>query len=87
MFIDAHAHYEDKAFSGDLAEVLKKAADAGCEAIVDAAQDIPTARKIMKMTKSFPNIYAAVGVHPHCASSFDELYDVLAKWADGAVSF
>ena len=23
----------------------------------------------------------------YCASSFDELYDVLAKWADGAVSF
>lgn len=70
MFIDAHAHYEDEAFNEDRAYVLEKIQKAGCEAVIDAAQDVTTAKQILKLTEEYPFMYAAIGVHPHCAATF-----------------
>lgn len=72
MFIDAHAHYEDEAFDQDRSQVLDKIRKAGCECVIDAAQDIATAKSILALSEKYSFIYAAVGVHPHCAAEFKD---------------
>lgn len=71
MFIDAHAHYEDDAFDLDRAEIFEKIQKAGCEAVIDAAQDVETSKKILALTEKYPFVYANIGVHPHCAEAFN----------------
>ena len=72
MFIDSHAHYEDEKFNEDRAEVFRKAREAGCVAVIDAAQDLATSKQIIEMAEQNPFLYAAVGVHPHEAKGFRE---------------
>ena len=72
MFIDAHAHYEDEAFDQDRSQVLDKIQKAGCECVIDAAQDIATSENILALAEKYSFIYAAVGVHPHCAAAFKD---------------
>ncbi|MBE7057246.1 MAG: TatD family deoxyribonuclease [Ruminococcaceae bacterium] len=72
MFIDAHAHYEDEAFDADRVEIFEKIQKAGCEAVIDAAQDVKTAELILSMAEQYPFLYANIGVHPHCAALFKD---------------
>ena len=67
MYIDAHAHYDDEAFDEDRANVLAGVHEAGCDVIINAAQDIPTAVTTLQMADAFPYLFAAVGIHPHKA--------------------
>lgn len=71
MFIDVHAHYEDEKFDTDRDEVIAKITDAGCEAIVDCAQDYETSLRISEMTEKYPRLFGAVGIHPHEALSYN----------------
>lgn len=67
MYIDAHAHYDDEAFAEDREDVLTKVHKAGCDVIINAAQDIPTAVTTLQIADDFPFVFAAVGIHPHNA--------------------
>ena len=69
MFIDAHAHYDDEAFSKDGLEIMRKAYAGGCDVIINAAQDIATTKQILKMTEELPFLYGTAGIHPHCAKN------------------
>ena len=64
MFIDAHAHYEDEAFDADRREIFEKIQKAGCEAVIDAAQDVKTSELILKMAEQYPFLYANIGKYP-----------------------
>ena len=68
MLIDTHAHLYSPEFSGDLAEVLQRARDAGVEYIVVPAVDLPTSRTVIDLAERYEMIYACVGFHPHDAS-------------------
>lgn len=82
MFIDAHAHYEDEAFDEDRQQVLERIQKAGCEIVIDAAQDVTTSRAILKLAEEYPFLYANIGIHPHCAADFrDEDLDEIEKMA------
>ena len=67
MYIDAHAHYDDEAFDRDRAAVITRVHEAGCDYIINAAQDIPTTVKILKIANAFSYLYATAGIHPHNA--------------------
>ena len=64
MFIDTHCHlfYED--FRGDIAEVIKRANDAGVNAFVVPATNHQTAREAIHLAERFPNLFVCVGFHP-----------------------
>ena len=67
MYIDAHAHYDDEAFDEDREEVITRVHAAGCDYIINAAQDIPTTIKILEMADKFSYLYATAGIHPYNA--------------------
>lgn len=72
ILFDTHAHYDDSKFDDDRDEVIMKAYHSGVGLIINAASDVETARTSINLAKKYDFIYAAVGVHPHEAESFDE---------------
>lgn len=72
MIIDTHAHYDDEQFDEDRESLLAKMKDAGIGIIVNAGSTISSWEKIRKLTKEYPFIYGAVGVHPDEAGSLNE---------------
>ena len=72
MIIDTHAHYDDEQFDEDRESLLAKMKNAGIGIIVNAGSTISSWEKIMKLTKEYPFIYGAVGVHPDEAGTLNE---------------
>jgi TatD DNase family protein len=71
MFIDSHAHLFFADFGPDLADVLKRAQDAGVERIIVPGTDLETSREAVALAERFRMIYACVGFHPHEARNAD----------------
>jgi TatD DNase family protein len=65
MSIDSHAHLEMKEFDGDRDEVIGRAAAAGLTAIITVGTTIPDCEKVVTLARLYPQVYAAVGIHPH----------------------
>ena len=78
MTIDSHAHLEMEAFDGDRDAVLGRAAAAGLTAIVTVGTTIPDCEKAVALARLHPQVYAAVGIHPHEVKGIDAgTYDLL----------
>jgi TatD DNase family protein len=69
--IDSHCHLDDPDFDADRDQVLARAAASGVRALVDPGTDLASSRGAVSLAERYPNVYAAVGVHPHAASSLD----------------
>ncbi len=82
-YIDTHAHYNDEAFSEDRESVLEEIREAGCEAVVNCAEDYPSSLECVKLAEEHPFVFAAAGIHPHKAFTYSpeimEKIEALAK--------
>jgi TatD DNase family protein len=72
QFFDSHCHLNDDRFSPDLPAVLSRARAAGVTGMLVVGYDLPTSRLACELAAREPDCYAAVGLHPHDASHFDE---------------
>ena len=63
--IDTHVHLADVRFAADLPEVLFRARDAGVVQFVCVGYDIESSAEAIKLSSKFPDIVAAVGIHPN----------------------
>ena len=72
MIFDKHAHYDDRQFEEDRAELLGSMQEQGVGMIVDAGSDIASWDKIGQLTEQYPFIYGAIGVHPDEVGELDE---------------
>ncbi len=75
MFIDSHAHLDTSNYDADRAEVIARARSAGVELFLEiAGSDVGQGSlpKGLKLAEEHDFIYAAVGLHPHEASLFDD---------------
>lgn len=72
MFIDSHAHLDGPKFDRDREIVLQRAKNAGISAIINVGFDMPSCRRSLALAEAYPQIYAAVGIHPHDASDVRE---------------
>ncbi len=70
--IDSHCHLDFPHFAEDRGDVLARAAAAGVTAIINPGTDLESSRRALTLAESHNNVYAAVGVHPHDASSLTE---------------
>ena len=78
QLIDSHAHIYYRDFAGDFAEMLQRAVDAGVAAILVVGTDIESSRESVELAEKHPQLYAAVGIHPHDAGRVtDACYDVI----------
>lgn len=69
MYCDSHAHLESPRFDADREAVIARAQEAGVRCIITCGSDLETSEAAVRLAAQFEGIYAAVGIHPHRASS------------------
>ncbi len=74
MFVDSHAHLDDKQFDSDREQVIARARESGVEALVavgigDGPQQVDCG---IRLAEKYDFIYATLGIHPHEARLADE---------------
>ncbi len=72
MLFDTHAHLHFPEFDGDLPAVLARAREAGVRWMLTIGTSVETSRAAVALAEREPDIYAAVGIHPHDASEADD---------------
>jgi len=77
MFVDTNAHLDARELDADRAAVIQRATDAGVEAIITVVENLESSRAAVSLAAQHSVVYAAVGVHPHHASSLTA--DALAE--------
>jgi TatD DNase family protein len=79
ILFDSHCHLDDRSFREDLGVVIAAARAAGISRMMTIGVTLSTSRTAVELAKSWPGVYASVGVHPHDARECSE--DVLADLA------
>ena len=69
-WIDTHCHLDS--LEGDLDQSLRRAAEAGVEAMITIGTDLPTSHDAVRLAAELDGVYATVGIHPYDAEDFDE---------------
>jgi TatD DNase family protein len=74
MLIDSHCHIDGDRFDADRAEVLARARAAGVSPmiVVGTGASLAEIRRAAELAEAEPDVYAAVGVHPHDAVHLDD---------------
>ena len=73
MFLtDTHTHLDFPQFDDDREHVIERAATAGVGAMVSVGADLASSQAAVALAEAYPQIYAAVGVHPHDAKTVTE---------------
>ncbi len=68
MLVDTHCHLHRAEFDADRETVIARAQAAGVEVLLDPATDWASNRTTVELAQRHPQVYAAVGVHPHHAA-------------------
>lgn len=68
--IDSHTHLDQ--CEGTSAELVERAVAAGVTKMLTVGTDGSSCRAALAAAEDFPQVYAAVGRHPNCASGFDD---------------
>jgi len=69
-------------FNLDRDEVIKRAKDAGIEAIITIGSDLKGNIGGLELSKKYDFIYSSVGFHPHGAKDFTEdIFNQIKEWA------
>ena len=70
--IDSHVHLDDEAFNGDREDIIKSLGENGIELVINNSSDLPSSERSVELANKYENIYAAIGVHPHEARTYDD---------------
>jgi TatD DNase family protein len=70
-FVDTHCHLDFNKFDSDRPEVIHRALAAGIKRILIPGTTLPASLSAVKVAESHPNLFAAVGIHPTEALTWD----------------
>lgn len=73
MLVDSHCHLDFNDFEDDIAEIIERAKENGVNMILNAGNNINELDNQLELSEKYPFVYAAVGVHPHNASEYQDL--------------
>ena len=80
--VDTHCHLDMKEFDTDREEVIRRARDAGFEALITVGSDMAGTMRCMELSRLYDFVFAAIGIHPHDARDFtDEAFLRLKDWS------
>ncbi|RPI89583.1 MAG: TatD family deoxyribonuclease [Planctomycetaceae bacterium] len=65
---DSHLHLDEESFDVDRAAVVKRAEGQGVALLLTLGTTLESSRRAVALSKQFPGVYAAVGVHPNYAA-------------------
>ena len=71
MLIDTHCHLYFDSYDGDRQAVLTRAGAADVERILAPGIDLVSSRAAVDLAEAHPPVYAAVGVHPNSALTWE----------------
>lgn len=71
---DSHAHYDDKRFQDDQAQVIEKLKESGVSAVINVGCDMKSSYSSFALTEKYPFFYCTVGIHPHDAEHAQDGY-------------
>lgn len=69
---DSHCHIDDRSYSRDMDDVIKRMNDADVAALMIVGIDKNRSQKSVGLAESHANFYASVGIHPHFAKDCSE---------------
>jgi len=72
ILTDTHCHLNLEQFDSDRQEVVSRARAAGVSRILNPALDLASSQEASRLAEDYPEVYAAVGVHPNSALTWDE---------------
>ena len=83
QYFDTHAHYTDERFSeeyeGGAEKLLKTLFDGDVRCIVNVATNMNNAHSVIAQAAKYPNMFAAVGIHPSDCVDFPDVDAQLKK--------
>lgn len=71
MFVDTHCHLDFPEFKNEIPIIVGRAKDAGVGRMINAGVDIDSSKRSCDIARRFPEVYAAVGIHPHSAKDLN----------------
>ena len=71
-FIDTHVHLDMIDHGRHTREVLDRASSRGVNAVISVGIDLKSSGKAAEYARRYPQVYAAVGMHPNDALGFDQ---------------
>lgn len=71
ILTDTHCHLDLENFDDDRDEVIYRAQEAGLVRILIPGMTVASSRSVVKLADSLPMLFAAVGVHPNDADTWD----------------
>jgi TatD DNase family protein len=81
--IDSHVHLNHHDFREDLDDVVARARWAGVTGMMNIGFDLESSRETVSLTRRFPFVRGAVGVHPHDAMTYtDDVEKALSELLD-----
>lgn len=72
MLTDTHCHLDDSRFDDDREEVISRALDAGVRKMLIPGIDLESSISAIEIADSYPEVFAAVGIHPNRGVSWDD---------------
>lgn len=73
MLIDTHAHLQSPKYKNeDIASIIAEAKKEGIEYIIVNGYDVESSQQAINLAEKYPEIYAAVGIHPSDSKDVDE---------------
>jgi TatD DNase family protein len=72
QIFESHCHLDDRSYADDLDKVIERARSAQVCAMMTVGTDGPSSGRAVVIADQYPEIYAAVGLHPHDAKICDE---------------
>ncbi len=79
MLFDSHAHLNDQVLINRVEDIISNAKKNGVEKIVCVGYDQDSSLLAVELANQYDEIYAAVGIHPSEAKSFNIDLDWIAK--------
>ena len=71
MLVDTHSHLDFNSFDEDRDQIIDRAREAGIIRILNPGINLQSSEKALKLADKYPEVYAAVGVHPNDGSSWE----------------
>ena len=72
MIFESHAHYDDSKFDDDREELLSSMQENGIEKIINIGCSIDSCKSTLELTKQYPFVYGAMGIHPSDIGDLNE---------------
>ena len=72
VLTDTHCHLDWESFDPDRPEVVTRALEAGVALMLNPGIDMPSSRQAIRLAEEYPNVYAAVGVHPNSSATWED---------------